>query len=156
MLKTKWILACASMTIVIADAPRATAAELAPSGVLVAVYNSLSSAEARFDNRKRAVVGPAAELTRELARRLNVPFEMTSVEGVPAVIESVKTHRADIGFAPCDPSLSRDVQFSEPYGAIRNVDQCIVVARGISKLEVVNRFIADARASGKLRQILTQ
>ena len=149
-----WMLAYASMTIALSTP--AQASELAPTGVLRATYSSLNAADARFDRRKNIVVGPAAELTKELARRLNVPFEMIGVEGAPAVIERVKTRRADIGFVPCDPSRANDVDFSQAYALARNVGQCIVVARGgHMKLDMVDVFIEDMRASGKLREIVT-
>ena len=126
-------------------------AELAPTGVLRSTYNSLNAGDARFDRRKQMVVGPVAELTKALARKLNVPFEMSSVEGAPAVIDRVKTGRTDIGFVPCDPTMTRDVAFSQAYVLVRGVGQCIVVARNKpDNLDTINRFIDDLRASGKL------
>lgn len=140
------LLACACV--------RAPAAELAPTGVLRATYNSLNPGDARFDRRRQMVVGPVAELTKELARKLGVPFEMSSVEGAPAVIETVKTGHADIAYVPCDPTMAGDVAFSQPYVLVRGAAQCIVVAKGaVTKLETINRFIDDLRASGKLDEI---
>ena len=139
-----------------AFALQAAAHELAPTGVLRATYNALNPADARFDRRKNIVIGPAAELTKELGRRINVPFEIIGLEGAPAVIERVKTGRADIGFVPCDPTRANDVDFSQAYALERNVGQCIVVAKGgHMKLDMVNVFIEDLRERGKLREIVS-
>ncbi len=133
----------------------ALAAELAPTGVLRATYNSLNSSDARFDRRTQTIVGPVAAITKELSKRLNVPFEMAGVEGVPAVIEAVKKNRADIGFVPCDPSMAKEVDFSQAYVLVRGTGQCIIVARdGRTKLDMVNRFIDETRASGKLGDVV--
>lgn len=148
-----WMLAYASMTWLVAF--HVSAAELAPTGVLRATYNGLNAGDARFDRRTQMIVGPTTELTKELARRLNVPFEMSSVDGAPAVIERVKTQRTDIGFVPCDPSMAKEVDFSQAYAEVRGAGQCIVVARGgHTKLDTINRFIDDIRANGKLREIV--
>ena len=140
-------LACASLCV--------SAAELSPTGVLRATYNALNAGDGRFDRRTQSVVGPTADLTKELARRLNVPFEMIGVDGAPAVMERVKSHRADIGFVPCDPSMAREVDFSQAYALVRGAGQCIIVAKGgHMKLDIINRFIDDTRTSGKLREII--
>jgi polar amino acid transport system substrate-binding protein len=140
-------LACAAFPV--------TAAELSPTGVLRATYNSLNAREARFDRKTQTVVGPTAELTKELARKLNVPFEMLGVEGAPAVIDRVKTRHADVGFVPCDATMAKEVDFSQAYMEVRGVAQCIIVARGgHMKLDIINGFINDVRASGKLREIV--
>jgi ABC-type amino acid transport substrate-binding protein len=142
-----FMLACACMSV--------SAAELASTGVLRATYNTLNAREARFDRRTHMVVGPSAELNKELAKRLNVPFEIGGVEGTAAVVDTVKRQRADIGFIPCDPTLAKDVDFSQAYVEVGGVGQCVIVARGgHMKLDTINRFIDDARASGKLRDIV--
>ena len=129
--------------------------ELTPTGVLRATYNSLNPAEARFDAKARAVVGPAAELTRELARGLNVAFEIMGVNGSQAVIQSVKSGQADIGFVPYDSTQAAEVDFSQVYAIGRNTRHTIIVAKGgRTKRPTIERFLNEARQKGLLANIL--
>jgi len=66
------------------------------------------------------VRGPAAELTRELARRIGVPFTIAGAQGVAGVLESVKQGRADIGFLAFDPVRAAEVDFSQTYSLAQN------------------------------------
>jgi hypothetical protein len=55
----------------------AMAQQLAPPGTLRATFLGTNPVQARVDSKTGAVSGPAEELTRELARRLGVPFTIT-------------------------------------------------------------------------------
>ena len=130
-------------------------AELAPTGVLRATFNALNAGDARFDRRTQTIVGPAAEITKELSRRVGAPFEMIGVDGVPAVIDRIKTRHADVGFVPCDASMAKEVDYSQAYAEVRGAGQCMIVARGgHMKLDIVNKLIDEIRANGKLREIV--
>jgi ABC-type amino acid transport substrate-binding protein len=129
--------------------------ELTPTGVLRATYNSLNPAQGRFDARTHTVVGPAAEITRELARGLNVAFEIMGVDGSQAVIQSVKSGQADIGFVPYDSTQANDVDFSQVYAISRDMRHTIIVAKGgRTKHQTVERFLNEARQKGVLANIL--
>jgi len=91
------------------------AGEFASTGTLRATFLAVNPVQATTDPSTGEVRGPAADLTRELARRLGVPFTITGVGGVPAVIESVKSGAADIGFIAFDPIRAVEVEFSQPY-----------------------------------------
>jgi polar amino acid transport system substrate-binding protein len=56
-----------------------------------------------------------SELSGELARRLGVPVVITPLAGVPAILESLRTNTADIGFVAVDPTRATDVDLSQPY-----------------------------------------
>ena len=148
-----WMLACAGMTCFsIADL---SAAELAPTGVLRATYNSRNLADARFDNKTNMIVGPIADLTKGIARRLEVPFEIAGVEGPARVVDRVKTRGADIGFVPCEQATARDVDVSKPFTTIGGGKQCIIVGKGgRTGLAFVDQFIDDMRESGRLDDIM--
>jgi len=91
------------------------AEEFAPTGTLRATFLAVNPVQATTDPATGEVRGPAADLTRELARRLGLPFTLTGVAGVPAVIESVKSGVADMGFIAYDPTRAVEVEFSQPY-----------------------------------------
>src|SRR5262249_58764793 len=71
--------------------------------------------QAITDPASGEVRGPAAELTRELARRIGVPFTIAGAQGVAGVLDSVKQGRADIGFLAFDPVRAAEVDFSQTY-----------------------------------------
>ncbi|MFL4977099.1 MAG: transporter substrate-binding domain-containing protein [Xanthobacteraceae bacterium] len=98
----------------------ASADELAPTGTLRATFIATNPVQAVTDAQTGEVRGPAAELTRELARRLGIPFTITGAQGVPGVLESVKTGKADIGFLAFDPQRAVEVDFSQPYSLAQN------------------------------------
>jgi polar amino acid transport system substrate-binding protein len=102
------------------------ASELAPMGTLRAVFIDGNPVQARVDAASGEVRGPAADLTRELARQVGVPFTIKPAPGVAAVIEAVKNARADIGFVAFDATRAEQVDFSPPYLLAHNT--CVVRA----------------------------
>ena len=73
-------------------------ADLAPSGTLRASFIENNPVQGRVDGKTGAVTGPAADLVRELAQRLGIKFEITPLPSAGAVLESVRSGKADIGF----------------------------------------------------------
>jgi hypothetical protein len=61
------------------------------------------------------VTGPVRELADALGKKLGLPVKITPLNGVPAVLDSVKTNQADIGFVAADPSRAGEVDFSQTY-----------------------------------------
>src|SRR3982750_257591 len=98
----------------------AAAYELAPGNTLRAVFIASNPVQAVTDPQSGEVRGPAADLTRELARRIGLPFVIKGVPGVQGVIESVKNGEADIGFVAFDPVRAAQVEFSQPYALAQN------------------------------------
>lgn len=96
------------------------AKELAPTGTLRATYIATNPVQAFVDPATREVRGPAAELTRELARRAGVPFTITGANGVQGVIDSVRNGTADIGFVAYDPVRAEQVDFAQNYALAQN------------------------------------
>jgi len=90
---------------------------LAPTGVLRASFIATNPVQGRVDARTGEVTGPAADLTRELARRRNVPYTVTALPDVAAVLESVRAGTVDIGFLAEDPTRAAQVDFSDPYSS---------------------------------------
>jgi polar amino acid transport system substrate-binding protein len=98
----------------------AQADDLVPTGTLRASFIANNPVQAVTDAKTGAASGPAADLGRELARRLNVPFTIKGVPGVQPVIDSVKAREADIGFVAFDPVRAAQVDFSQPYSLAQN------------------------------------
>jgi len=98
----------------------AAANDLAPTGALRATFIATNPVQAVTDAQSGEVRGPAAELARELARWLGVPFRITGAQGVAGVLDSVKNGEADIGFLAFDPVRAAEVDFSQPYALAQN------------------------------------
>lgn len=109
-----------ALAILASFAGAAAANDLAPSGTLRATFIATNPVQAVTDAATGEVRGPAAELTRELARRLGVPFRIAGAQGVPGVIDSVKKGEADIGFVAFDPVRAAEVDFSQAYSLAQN------------------------------------
>ena len=101
--------------LLLAAALSSWAAELAPTGTLRASFLGNNPTQGRVDAKTGAVSGPIAEITRELARRLGVPFRITPAPSVRGVLDAVKGHTADIGFLAFDATRASEVDFSQPY-----------------------------------------
>jgi polar amino acid transport system substrate-binding protein len=94
--------------------------DLLPTGTLRASYIASNAAQAFIDPQTKEVRGPAAEITRELAKKLGAPFTIAGVAGVAGVLASVKAGEADIGFVAYDPVRAAEVDFSQTYALAQN------------------------------------
>jgi polar amino acid transport system substrate-binding protein len=88
---------------------------IAPTGTLRAIFLQSNPVQGRVDPKTGAVTGPAADLTRELGRQLNLPVTISGVANVTALIAILGNHSADIGFLAVDPGRAVDVDFSRVY-----------------------------------------
>jgi len=61
------------------------------------------------------VRGASVDLTRELARRLNIPFRFDPSQSPATVIDAVAKGDADIGFVAYAPERVGTVEFSQVY-----------------------------------------
>jgi polar amino acid transport system substrate-binding protein len=110
-----WVVAGALLT-----GGAANADDLVPAGTLRATFIANNPVQAVTDAKSGEVTGPAADLARELARRLGVPFVIKGVPGVQPVIDGVKNGEAEIGFVAFDPVRAAQVDFSQPYSLAQN------------------------------------
>jgi polar amino acid transport system substrate-binding protein len=115
-----WAIALAPAAALAADGA------FAPTGMLRAAYLAGNAAQAVKDPATGEVKGVAADLARELARRLGVQHTMIGIEGVPAVMTAVIDGKADIGFLANDPSRAGQIQFTQTY--LRNPQSLIVAS----------------------------
>jgi polar amino acid transport system substrate-binding protein len=89
--------------------------EVAPTGTLRVTFLGGNPTQGKVDPASGEVSGPVRELADALGKKLGLAVKITPLGGVPAVIESVKTHQADIGFVAADPSRAGEVDFSQTY-----------------------------------------
>jgi polar amino acid transport system substrate-binding protein len=92
------------------------AADLAPTGTLRATFLGTNPVQGRVDPQTGEVTGPVADLVKDLAKQLGVPYVIIPAKGGgPEVMDRVKAHTADIGFLANDPERAAEVAFSVPY-----------------------------------------
>ena len=98
----------------------AAANDLVPAGTLRGTYIGTNPVQAFIDPASKQIVGPAAEITRALAQKLGVPFDIKGVPGVVGVLDSVKKKEADIGFVAYDATRAAEIDFSQTYALAWN------------------------------------
>jgi polar amino acid transport system substrate-binding protein len=90
---------------------------LAPTGTLRSSFIATNPVQGRVDPKTGETTGPAADLTRELARRIGVPATVLPLPDADAVLESVKAGKVDIGFLAVEAERARQVDFSDAYSS---------------------------------------
>jgi len=103
-----------------AGADTVNGADLAPTGTLRAAFLGSNPVQARTDPKTGEITGPIADLVRELARRLNVPFTLIPAPNAQGVIAHVQGGTADIGFLAYEEARSREVEFAGPFAVMYN------------------------------------
>lgn len=114
--------------------------DLAPTGTLRTSFIASNPVQGRVDAKTGAVSGPVADLTRELARRLGVPYVITPLPDAGAVLASVKAHTVDIGFLAYEAARATQIDFTVPY----SLSSSAYAVRADSPL----RTMADVDRSG--------
>ena len=115
-------------------------AGLAPTGTLRAAFLGDNPVLGRVDAKTGAVTGPVADLVKELARRLGVPYTLIPASGARDVISRLQAHTADLGFMAYNAGRANDVDFSAPWLLMPNS----YIVRVDSPLQTV----ADADRAG--------
>ena len=113
---------------------------LAPTGTLRAAFLGDNPVLGRVDPKTGAVSGPVADLVKELARRLGVPYKLIPAAGARDVISRLQAHTADLGFMAYNANRANDVDFSAPWLLMPNS----YIVRADSPLQTV----ADADRAG--------
>jgi len=90
---------------------------LAPTGTLRSSFIATNPVQGRVDPKTGETTGPAADLTRELARRIGVMAVVMPLPDADAVLKSVKTGEVDIGFLAVEAERARQVDFSDAYSS---------------------------------------
>ena len=95
-------------------------ADLAPTGTLRAAFLATNPVQGRIDPQTGAITGPVADLVRELAARRKVPYTLLPVPDASAVIDTIKSGKADVGFLAYEAARAAQVDFSDPYALMAN------------------------------------
>src|ERR1700674_3278245 len=95
--------------------PAEVAKALAPSGKLRAAINLGNTVLAQRDPAPGEPRGIAADLARELARRLGVAIEFVTFDAAGKVTDALKVGAWDIAFLAIDPVRGADIDFTAPY-----------------------------------------
>jgi polar amino acid transport system substrate-binding protein len=104
-----------SVCALFAAAPLAAQPPLAPGGTLRAAFLGDNPSLGRVDRATGTVTGPVAEMVKELARRMGVPYKLIPVPNARVVAESVLNGSADMGFMAYNAGRAKEVDFSEPW-----------------------------------------
>ncbi len=88
---------------------------LTPTGTLRAAFLGRNPVQVRVDPQTGEVTGPAADVARELGRRIGVSVTIQLLSDVPAVIDAVSNGSADIGFIAYDTTRAQRVAFTQAY-----------------------------------------
>ena len=115
-------------------------ATLAPTGTLRAAFLGDNPVLGRVDAKTGEVTGPVADLVKELARRLGVPYTLIPAAGARDVIARLQARTADLGFMAYNAGRANDVDFSAPWLLMPNS----YIVRADSPLQTV----ADADQAG--------
>jgi len=122
-------------------------ADLAPTGTLRAAFLGSNPVQARTDPKTGEVTGPIADLVRELARRLNVPFKLIPAPNAQGVIAHVQDGTADIGFLAYEEARAREVEFAGPFAVMYNT----YLVRADSPLHTVEDADREGVSIGAVR-----
>lgn len=128
-----FITSCASTS----PMPLATRSEIAPSGTLrVGIYYT-NPVLVQRDSVTGGPRGVAADISRELARRIGIPIEFVVYDAAAKLSAAVKTGEWDIAFLAVDPARALEINFAPPILEIEGV--YLVPAgsplRGISEVD---------------------
>jgi polar amino acid transport system substrate-binding protein len=135
----RFLLSCLAALSVTLNCAGQTAA-LAPTGTLRAAFLDGNPVLGRVDAKTGVVTGPVADLVKELARRLGVPYTLIPAAGARDVISRLQAHTADLGFMAYNAGRANDVDFSAPWLLMPNS----YIVRADSPLQTV----ADADRPG--------
>jgi polar amino acid transport system substrate-binding protein len=130
--------------ILLAGPVKAADPVLAPSGTLRAAYIATNVAQARLDPATGTVSGVIADIARELALRANVLVTIMPVPTAAAVIETVRSGAADIGFVAPNPERTGLVLYSQTYMLV----QQSALVRSDSPLHSVNELDRPGQVIG--------
>lgn len=93
---------------------------LAPTGVLRAAFLGSNPVQGHIDPKTGAITGVVADLVKELARRLGVPYEIYPAANAGEIVRRLDGKQSDIGFLAFDAQRGKEVDFSQSYALMYN------------------------------------
>jgi polar amino acid transport system substrate-binding protein len=107
-------LVLSSCAMMIEPSPSARA-DLAPTGKLRVGLNYGNFLLVTKDAASGASRGVAVDLATELARRLDVPFEIVAYETAGKMADAVKSGAWDVAFLGAEPARANEIAFTSAY-----------------------------------------
>ena len=98
----------------------AAPADVAPTGVLRATFLGSNPVQGRVNAQTGEITGVVADLVKELARRLGVPYEIYPAANAADIVARLNAGKSDIGFIAFDAQRGREVDFSASYALMYN------------------------------------
>ena len=89
--------------------------EMAPTGTIRAAVNVANGVLARYEPSSGEPTGIAAELARELGRRVGRPVEFIRYDSAAVMADSARIGAWDIAFLAADPAREETIAFTAPY-----------------------------------------
>ena len=89
--------------------------EFAPSGALRIAINLGNAVLAGKDPATGAPRGVSVDLARELAKRLDLKYDLIPFDAAGKVVNAVKERQVDIAFVAIDPLRAQDIAYSAAY-----------------------------------------
>ncbi|MFG3592261.1 transporter substrate-binding domain-containing protein [Bradyrhizobium sp. RDI18] len=159
----KFLMRCALLSLIaalLACPGQAADPVLAPSGTLRAAYIGPNVAQARLDPATGTVSGMIADIAHELGRRADVPVSITPLPTAAAVLDAVRSGRADIGFVAPNPERTGVVHYSRTYmlvqqSALVRADSPLRSVKELDRPDQVIGVNADDSVGVWLKQRLT-
>src|ERR1700704_3395377 len=93
----------------------AVRSELAPTGKLRVGLNMSNFLLTAKDPATGEPKGVAADLGRELGKRLGVPVELVPYPNPGALADDAKSGRWDVGFLGAEPQRANEIDFTAAY-----------------------------------------
>ena len=106
--------ACSAVTLVTSEERQA----LAPTGKLRVALLADNPVTAAKDPRTGDMAGVAIDLTRELARRMGVTYELVVYETVAQLIDSAAGDAWDVVFIGMNPDRAKRIRFTGAYAEV--------------------------------------
>jgi polar amino acid transport system substrate-binding protein len=116
----------------------AEAKELAPTGRLRAGLNFANALLTGKDPATGEARGVAADIARELGRRLNVPVDIVAYESAGALADAASSGAWDIGFLGAEPQRASVISFTAAYAEIEST-YLVPPGSSLQRIEDVDR-----------------
>ncbi|MBV6272076.1 transporter substrate-binding domain-containing protein [Alcaligenaceae bacterium CGII-47] len=94
------------------------AQNLAPHGVLRVALNFGNAGLVRMDPHTQELSGVSVDLSRELARELEINLEFICFDAAREVVGAVAQDKWDVAFLAISPARLERLQFTQPYAAM--------------------------------------
>jgi polar amino acid transport system substrate-binding protein len=98
--------------------PVSALSELAPTGTLRAAINYGNPILATKNSITGLPQGVSVDISRELARRLNVPIQLVTYESAGRVVADANAGKWDVAFVAIDPKRAENINFTSAHVVI--------------------------------------